>query len=177
MTLARATLARATLASATLAKAALALALAAPAFAQEAEPRTALIYGDTQLALEFQPNCSPGLDCPFFALVCSVAEVSLFVLNLDVGHIERWAQGNEPASLRIAEAVFTFTPDRMIEEEDGWFVLLTPDEDPTDLLFAVYDGGGVVLGTPFYLFEVEPIQADLDNMHDFGVGCLGATAP
>jgi hypothetical protein len=163
-------------------KAALAMALAAslsaPALAQAGEQRTTLIYGDTQLALEFQPNCSPGLDCPYFALTCSVAEVSLFVLNLDIGHIERWAQGNEPASLRIAESVFTFTPDRMIEEEEGWFVLLEPDEDPTDLLFAVYDGGDVImLGTPFYLFEVEPIQADLDNMHDFGVGCLGATAP
>src|SRR5690606_4421560 len=65
---------------------------AAPALAQEATPRTNLIYGDTQLALEFQPNCSPGVDCPYFALTCGVGEVGLFVVNLDASHIERWAQ-------------------------------------------------------------------------------------
>lgn len=161
--------------------AALALAAsvaAAPAHAQEAGPRTNLIYGDTELALEFLPNCSPELECPFFAAVCSVGAVALFVLGLDVGHIERWAQGNDPAQLIVGDTPAEFTPNRMLEDDDGnWFVQLDPAGDPADVLWAILGGGDVVLlTTPFYTFVVEPIEADFDNMIDFATGCLGAAA-
>ena len=164
-----------------LALAALALAAAvaaAPTLAQEAGPRTNLVYGDTELALEFLPNCSPGLECPFFAVICSIEAVTLFVLDLDVGHIERWAQGNEPAQLIVGGAPAEFTPDRMRQDENGnWFVQLEPAGDPADVLWEILGGGDeVLLTTPFYTFVVEPIEADLENMIDFATGCLGAAA-
>jgi hypothetical protein len=165
------------------AKNALAFALAAafaaaPALAQEATPRTNLIYGDTQLALEFQPNCSPGLDCPYFALTCGIGEVNLFVLNLDASHIERWAQTNEPAHLVIGDSVLDFNPGRMLQDDNGgWFVQLDPAGDPTDVLWAVYAGGEIILAVPFYNFAVDTIDADVQNMVDFAIGCLGAAAP
>jgi hypothetical protein len=165
--------------AASLAALALAASIAgAPAAAQEAGPRTNLIYGDTELVLEFLPNCSPGLDCPFFAVTCSIEGATLFVLDLDVDHIERWAQGNEPAQLLIGDTLTEFTPDRMLQDDDGnWFVRLDPVADPADVLWAILAGGDeVLLTTPFYTFVVEPIEADRGNMTDFATGCLGAAA-
>jgi hypothetical protein len=160
----------------TLAALALAAAVAAvPALAQEAGPRTNLIFGDTELVLEFLPNCSPGLECPFFALACSLNAVTLFVLDLDVGHIERWAQGNEPAQLIVGGTPSEFIPDRMLQDENGnWFVRLEPAGDPVDVLWEVLGGGDeVLLATPFYTFAVDPIEADRDNMVTFATGCIG----
>jgi hypothetical protein len=152
---------------------------AAPALAQEATPRTNLIYGDTQLALEFQPNCSPGVDCPYFALTCGVGEVGLFVVNLDASHIERWAQTNDPAHLVIGDSVLDFTPGRMLQDDNGgWFVQLDPAGEPTDVLWAVYSAEGeIILAVPFYYFVVDTTAPDVQNMVDFAIGCLGAAAP
>jgi hypothetical protein len=166
------------LALAALSVAASAALATAPAFAQDAGPRTNLIYGDTELVLEFLPNCSPGLQCPFFALTCSLNMVTLFVLDLDVGHIERWAQGNEPAQLVVGDVPGEFTPDRMLEDENGnWFVQLEPAGHPADVLWEVLGGGDeVLLMTPFYTFAVEPTDTDRGNMVAFATGCLGAAA-
>lgn len=150
---------------------------ALPALAQEAD-RTTLAVDDEEIVIDFKPtNCSPGLECPYFALSCGGYGLRLFVNNLDGTHIERWAVDGAPAELVIRDALYLFPTYRMTQnEERNWVVRLDPPEDPVALLRAFYAGGDILLGTPFYTFEVLPTETDLQNMAAFAVGCIGEEA-
>ena len=155
-----------------------ALSLSAlPSLAQEAD-RTTITVDDAEIVIDFKPtNCSPGLECPYFALSCGGDGLRMFVHNLDGTHIERWAVNSAAAEFVIADALYLFPPYRMTQnEERNWVVRLDSPEDPVTLLQAFYDGGAVFLGTPFYTFEVVPSETDLDNMAAFAVGCIGEAA-
>ena len=65
----------------------------------------------------------------------------------------------------------------MTQDEDrNWNVRLDPAGDSVALLRALYVGGEIFLGTPFYTFEVPPTETDLENIAAFSVGCIGEAA-
>ena len=161
--------------------AALAAMFAAPSFAQEETggPYTTLATneaGGTEIVIQ-PANCSAGEDCPSFLMICPAGRLELYLRNLTIRHIERWAVGNEPVTLVIGNAVLAFSPSRMTEDPDwGWTARTRPIDEAAPLLGEMGVAGEVFLETPFYLFTLEPTEDDLANMAAFGESCLAAGA-